>query len=134
MGFEAPKTPYLTVDGIIVREGHILLVERKYPPLGWALPGGFVEYGESTEEAIKREINEETGLVVKELELFGVYSKPDRDPRVHTVSVVYICDTEGEPSSGSDAKNLRFFPLDSLPEKIAFDHRDIIKDYIRKKR
>ena len=133
MDFVPPKTPYLTVDGIIIREGKILLVERRYHPKGWALPGGFVEYGESTDDAVKREINEETGLIVNDVELLQVFSKPDRDPRIHTVSVVYICCTEGEPVSGSDVKNIKFFDLNNLPDNIAFDHKEIIKEYIKRR-
>ena len=134
MVFNVPRTPYLTVDGIIVKDKKILLVERRYPPEGWALPGGFVEYGEKTEDAVKREVMEETGLEVKKVRLFGVFSDPERDPRIHTVSVVYVCDTEGDPSSGSDAKKVMFFDLEHLPERIAFDHRKIIEQYIKRRK
>lgn len=132
--FSVPRNPFPTVDVIIEVGGGIVLIERKNPPAGWALPGGFVEYGESAETAAIREAKEETGLDVKLIELLGVYSKPDRDPRFHTMSVVYIAEASGNPSGGDDALMAKVFSADNLPDKIAFDHRQIIDDYIKFKR
>jgi 8-oxo-dGTP diphosphatase len=130
MTWQPPKTPYLTVDCIIRHEGGIVLVQRRYPPAGWALPGGFCEVGETVEQAVRREAKEETGLELKNLKQFRVYSDPARDPRVHTVSVVFTADGIGVLRGGSDAKKARVFKLDELPEEIPFDHREIITDYI----
>jgi len=131
------KTPYLATD-VVVRlwEGErfkgVVLVERKNPPVGLALPGGFVEVGERVEEAAVREMREETGLEVKLAGLLGVYSDPDRDPRFHVVSVVWVGDAEGEPKAGSDAKEVKVFPLEEIPlEKLVFDHAKILKDFLR---
>ena len=128
------KTPKLTVDGIIIKDKTILLVKRKNPPFQgkWALPGGFVEYGEKTEDAVVREVSEETGLDAKVKDIVGVYSDPSRDPRGHTVSVVYLLETYGgELKSGDDASNVKFFEIDRLPE-LSFDHDIIIKDCLRR--
>jgi ADP-ribose pyrophosphatase YjhB (NUDIX family) len=130
MTWSPPRTPYLTVDCIIRYQGGIVLVERKYPPLGWALPGGFVEVGETVEAAVRREMKEETGLELADLKLFGVYSDPSRDPRFHTVSVVFTADGAGTLQGGDDAKKAKVFKLDDLPEEIPFDHGKIIEDYI----
>ena len=126
-----PRNPYPTVDIIIEtgRERQIVLVERRGPPPGWALPGGFVEYGETVEAAAVREAHEETGMRVTLTHLLGVYSDPGRDPRFHTVSVVYVARGEGTPQGGDDARSAAFFPLAALPAEIAFDHRAIIEDY-----
>lgn len=121
--------PYLTVDGIIEYKDGIVMIERSNPPLGWALPGGFVDYGESVEEAVVREIKEETGLDFVEFKQVGVYSKADRDPRFHTVSVVFVGKGKGRLLASSDAKEATVFKLDALPDKIAFDHREIIQEY-----
>jgi len=126
-----PRNPYPTVDIIIELPGGIVLVRRKNPPPGWALPGGFVDYGESAERAALREAREETGLEVTLTDLLGVYSRADRDPRFHTISSVYIA-AAGEgavPEGGDDAAQARVFGLDSLPGEIAFDHRQVIADY-----
>lgn len=126
------KSPKITVDGVILTDGKILLVKRKNSPFKnkWALPGGFVEYGETTETAILREIFEETGLKTKIRNLSGVYSDPDRDPRGHTVSVVYAMEKiEGELKYGDDAIDVKFFDLGDLP-CLAFDHYKIIKEVI----
>ncbi len=108
-----PKTPYLTVDIIIERQKdgrkQIVLVKRKNPPHGWALPGGFVDYGETVEEAAVREAREETGLDVRLKRQFHVYSDPSRDPRLHTVSVVFIAEADGEPQGADDARKPDFF-------------------------
>ncbi|MDP2924321.1 MAG: NUDIX domain-containing protein [Candidatus Omnitrophota bacterium] len=122
--------PFLTVDGIIEYKSGIVLIERSNPPLGWALPGGFVDYGESVEDAVRREIKEETNLSFVNFRQFRVCSMPKRDPRFHTVSVVFIGKGQGKLKSASDAKAAKVFKLDDLPSKIAFDHRAIIKDYI----
>lgn len=123
--------PFLTVDGIIKYNQGIVMIERSNPPLGWALPGGFVDYGESVEEAVAREVKEETSLDFLNFKQFRVYSKGDRDPRFHTASVVFIGEGKGNLKSGSDAKGAGVFKLDSLPEKIAFDHRKVIEEYIQ---
>jgi 8-oxo-dGTP diphosphatase len=132
-----PKTPYLAVDGVVrLWEGErfkgIVLVERRYEPLGYALPGGFVEVGETVEKAVLREVKEETGLDAQIVKLLGVYSEPNRDPRFHVVSVVFVLDAYGEPKGGDDAKKAVVFPLEDLPfDKIVFDHAKILKDYLR---
>ena len=126
------KSPRVTVDGVIIIKGQILLVKRKNSPFKnkWALPGGFVEYGETTEAAIQREILEETGLKTKIKNLSGVYSDPNRDPRGHTVSVVYAMEkVEGNLKHGYDAIDVKFFELGNLP-CLAFDHNKIIKELI----
>lgn len=124
-----PRNPYLTVDIIVEQEEKLLLIERKNPPHGWALPGGFVDYGERVETAAIREAKEETGLDVKLERLLYVYSSPDRDPRSHTASVVFIANASGTLKAADDAKNAKFFSLDALPEQICFDHAEIIADY-----
>ena len=125
-----PRNPFPTVDVIVERgEGRILLIRRKNPPEGWALPGGFIDYGESSEDAARREVLEETGITVLLTELLGVYSRPGRDPRFHTMSVVYIGRSRDQTVAGDDASEVREFPVQSLPEDLAFDHRVILKDY-----
>jgi 8-oxo-dGTP diphosphatase len=132
MGTEPPKTPLATVDVIIERDGQIVLVRRRHPPLGWALPGGFVDPGESVAQAARREAKEETGLDVALTELLGVYSDPKRDPRGHyTISTVFIGQASGTPVGGDDAAGARFVAVDALPPDIAFDHATIIDDYRR---
>ncbi len=132
-----PKTPYLAVDGILrLWEGKrfkgIVLIERLHAPEGLALPGGFVEVGESVESAVLREIKEETGLDARINRLFGVYSDPKRDPRFHVVSVVFVCDAKGEPKAGDDAKRVRVYKLEDLPlDLLVFDHKRILLDYIK---
>lgn len=126
------KGPGLAADIIIELTGgprRIVLVRRKNPPLGWALPGGGVDYGETAEAAAIREAFEETGLWVSLVRQFHTYSDACRDPRGHTVSVVFIATASGEPRGGDDASDACAFSLDSLPEDIAFDHREIIGDY-----
>jgi len=126
------KSPKLTVDGIVLKNGKILLIKRKNQPFEgkWALPGGFVEYGEKTENATVREVFEETGLKTKINHLVGVYSDPNRDPRGHTVSIVYILDIcNGELKSGDDACDAKFFDLKNLPD-LSFDHECIIKEVL----
>ncbi|HHS48622.1 MAG TPA: argininosuccinate lyase [Desulfurella acetivorans] len=123
------KNPSLTVDCIIEKDNKVLLISRKNYPFGYALPGGFVDYGESVEQAVIREIKEETNLDIVEPKIFGVYSDPARDPRSHTVSVVFYAKTSANPMAGDDAKDLGFFNLDNLPEPVVFDHLKILKDY-----
>jgi ADP-ribose pyrophosphatase YjhB (NUDIX family) len=125
------KTPYVTVDIIIRYQGGIVLIERKNEPSGWALPGGFVDVGESLEESAVREAREETSLDVTLLEQFHAYSHPGRDPRFHTVTVVFIGDGTGALKGRDDARRAEVFFRGNLPEKIAFDHREIISDYFR---
>jgi len=130
-----PRNPFPTVDIIIELENRkIVLIRRKNPPPGWALPGGFVDYGESVESAAVREAREETGLQVELVEQFHVYSDPDRDPRHHTMSVVFIAKAAGEPEGADDAAEARGFDPDELPEPMAFDHRRIINDYLKYRR
>ena len=127
------KSPKLTADGAVLQNGKILLIQRKNEPFQgkWALPGGFVEYGEKVEDTVVREVFEETGLKTKIKEFFGVYSDPDRDPRGHIVTIVYLLDVEeGELIGGDDAADARFFDLNDLPE-FAFDHEIITLDIIR---
>ncbi|MFH1503776.1 MAG: macro domain-containing protein [Candidatus Omnitrophota bacterium] len=130
MNKKVSEGPFLTVDGIIEFEGGIVLIERSNPPFGWALPGGFVDYGESVEGAVVREVKEETNLDFIDFKQFKTCSDPNRDPRFHTVSVVFSGQGKGELKADSDAKSAKVFKLDNLPEKIAFDHREIIEDYL----
>jgi len=132
MGHEPPKTPLVTVDVIIETTGGIVLVRRRNPPAGWALPGGFVEPGESVAQGARREAREETGMDVELTELLGVYSDPARDPRgIFTASAVFIGNASGQPVGSDDAAEARIFPLGELPPDIAFDHPTIIADYRR---
>jgi ADP-ribose pyrophosphatase YjhB (NUDIX family) len=124
-----PDCPPIAADVIIEIGSQIVLIERKNFPFGWAIPGGFVEFGESVEQTAVREIREETCLEVELRVLLGVYSRPDRDPRGHTVTVVYIGRARGNPRAADDAQNVDLFDPDVLPSPIAFDHRDILSDY-----
>jgi len=128
---EHPRNPYLTVDALIETHGGIVLIRRKNPPYGWALPGGFVDYGESVEHAARREALEETGLDVTLVCQFHTYSDPTRDPRHHTVSVVFLATASSTPVGGDDAAEARVFAIDNLPEPIVFDHGRILADYSR---
>lgn len=128
MVVELYRNPFPTVDAIVIRDRRVLMIERMNTPEGWALPGGFVDYGETAEAAVSRELREETGLRASSLTLLGVYSAPGRDPRFHTLTVVYLAQAEGEGVAGDDARSLRWWPVDSLPSNIAFDHRQIIQD------
>ncbi len=128
------RNPFPTVDIIILIGGDIVLIERQNPPHGWALPGGFVDYGESLEEAAIREALEETGLKVGNLQQFRAYSDPDRDPRQHNISMVFSAEATGCPTAGDDAINVRLFPVDDLPAPLCFDHAQIINDYLAAKK
>ena len=126
---ETPRNPLVTVDIIIEVGGGIVLIERKNPPHGWALPGGFVDYGESLESAAVREAKEETSLDVVLTEQFYAYSDPARDARHHTVSTVFIATANGTPRGADDAKTARVFREDEIPAPIVFDHARILRDY-----
>lgn len=128
-----PRNPAPTVDIIIelIDRPHrpIILIERRNPPFGWALPGGFVDYGESVETAAQREAQEETGLTVTLIEQFHVYSDPQRDPRKHTLSVVFLATAYGEPIAADDAKSVQIFEPWQMPNNLCFDHDKILQDY-----
>ena len=124
-----PRNPYPTVDIIIQLADGIVLIERKNPPAGWAIPGGFVDWGESLEEAAVREAAEETSLHVTLIRQFHTYSDPRRDPRHHTITTVYIASAEGEPHAADDAGATGVFTRDNLPFPLAFDHAAILNDY-----
>jgi 8-oxo-dGTP diphosphatase len=130
-----PCGPLIAVDAVIEltdRPGRpIVLVQRRFPPYGWALPGGFVELGETLEAAAIREAREETGLDVSLMALLGCYSDPRRDPRGHTVSAVYTALASGEPAARDDARALGIFDCSALPAVLAFDHALILNDYRR---
>jgi len=126
------RNPVPTVDIIIEVGESIVLIKRKNPPHGWALPGGFVDYGESYETAAVREAEEETGLAVKNLQQFRTYSDPDRDPRQHTASTVFIAQADKHPKAGDDAAKAELFTKETLPE-LVFDHARIVADYYESK-
>jgi len=127
---EGPQAPRPTVDIIIELEGRgIVLIKRKNPPYGWAIPGGFVDYGETLERAAVREAREETCLQVELIRQFHAYSDPNRDPRGHTISMVFIARSSGEPKAADDAQEIGVFRADSLPQPLAFDHGRILADY-----
>jgi ADP-ribose pyrophosphatase YjhB (NUDIX family) len=125
------KNPVPTVDIIIELKAGLVLIERAKPPYGWALPGGFVEYGESLEEAAVREAEEETGLKVTLLGQLHTYSDPGRDPRQHTITTVYVAHAAGEPRAATDAAGLAIFAPRDLPADLAFDHNRILADYCK---
>lgn len=136
------KNPVPTVDIIIEmyepdnqdsKTNKIVLIDRKNPPYGWAIPGGFVDYGETLEQAATREAYEETGLKVELIRQFHTYSDPARDKRKHTISTVFIARSSGTPRAADDAKEAVSFSIDDLPDNLAFDHLKILNDYITKK-
>lgn len=128
-----PVTPALAADTIIELIDYpgrpIVLIERAYPPYGWAIPGGFVDVGERVEHAAVREAQEEVGLDINLIALLGLYSDPSRDARGHTVTAVYVAEAAGMPVAADDAKNCRIFSLDGLPEPLAFDHAQVLAHY-----
>lgn len=128
------KNPLPTVDIIIEYGGGVVLIRRKNPPPGWAIPGGFVDYGESLEEAAVREAREETGLVVRLKRQMHTYSDPERDARGHTITTVYVAEGSGELKAADDAAEAGVFTRDTLPGEIAFDHREILEDYFKDNR
>ena len=126
------RNPVPTVDIIIeYKDQGLVLIERANPPPGWALPGGFVDYGESLEAAAIREAREETGLTVTLLGQFHTYSDPRRDPRQHTITTVYVAQGAGLPQAGDDARRLAIFPPEQLPAVLAFDHSLILSEYLK---
>lgn len=132
---ELENRPYTTVDAIIEMDDAIVIIERSNPPFGWALPGGFVDYGESLEEAVVRESKEETGLDITGVKQFHTYSDPARDPRFHTIGTVFVAKALGEPKAGDDAAALKVVKLTDLKKyDFAFDHVRIIDDYLRYKK
>ena len=127
------RSPSLTVDGVIIKDNQVLLIKRKNDPYKnkWAIPGGFVDYGEKTEDAVLREVKEETGIRAKIDRLIGVYSEPKRDPRKHVVSIAYLLkDVKGEEKGGDDAREAKWWGINELP-KLAFDHNNILNDAIK---
>lgn len=127
------KNPIPTVDIIIELKGGVVLIKRKNPPEGWALPGGFVDYGETLEYAAAREAKEETGLDIELIRQFHTYSDPQRDPRHHTITTVYVAKAQGAAIAGDDAKEAGVFQKEALPDKIAFDHKEILNDYFSRR-
>lgn len=132
------KTPHLAVDGIIklydINDNFmgIIFIERLNKPYGIALPGGFVDIGETVESALIREMKEETNLDVNIEQLLNIYSDPKRDPRFHTASAVFICRAKGKPKALDDAKNIFIYKADEIPwEKLVFDHSKIVNDFLK---
>ncbi|MCX5862384.1 MAG: NUDIX hydrolase [Desulfomonile sp.] len=123
------RNPLPTTDVVIRNGDGIVLIKRKNPPPGWAIPGGFIDYGESAEEAAIREAMEETSLEIRDLMLLGVYSKADRDPRQHTISIVFTAFSQGVPKAADDAIEVGVFTRDNLPTPLAFDHDQILDDF-----
>lgn len=130
---KTPRNPFPTVDIIIETEQGIVLIERKNPPHGWAIPGGFVDYGETLETAAIREAKEETSLDIQLVEQFHTYSDPARDPRHHTLSTVFIAEGQGILKAADDAASADVFTRQNLPSTLAFDHEKILSDYFRYK-
>ena len=124
--------PLPTVDVIIMVAGGIVLIKRKNPPFGWALPGGFVDYGESLEQAAIREAKEETSLDIELVSQLGAYSEPTRDPRHHTITVVFVSRAPGKPLAADDAIEIGVFNQENLPHPLVFDHPRIIEDFFRR--
>lgn len=128
-----PITPLVAADTIIELidrpDRPFVLIERAFEPLGWAIPGGFVDLGETMEAAATREAAEETGLSVRLTALLGLYSDPSRDPRNHTVTAVYVAEAEGLPVAADDAKECGVFTFETMPKILAFDHNKVLADY-----
>lgn len=133
METDACGHPLLAVDAIVRVGDQIVLVRRRNPPEGWAIPGGFVEHGETVERAVRREIREETGLELDDLTQWRVFSDPDRDPRRHVVSLCFTARSEGSPRSGSDARDVGLFRPSDPPAPLAFDHEHILRCYRRER-
>ena len=133
-----PETPVIAADAIIelldYPDKPIVLIERRNPPPGWAIPGGFVDIGESVPDAAVREALEETCMEVRLRCLLGVYSKPDRDPRGHTVSMIYVAEAHGEPAAADDAASVGIFDPAVIDVPLAFDHEQILRDYLEYRR
>jgi ADP-ribose pyrophosphatase YjhB (NUDIX family) len=129
-GGPRPKNPIPTVDVIVELRDGIVLVDRRNPPHGWALPGGFIDYGESAESAAAREVREETNLRLSRVRQFHVYSDPGRDCRMHTITTVFVARGEGTLRAGDDANAARVFRRGEIPDEMAFDHRGIVNDYL----
>ena len=133
------KNPYPTVDIIIkvfdknIFKGIVLVYRKNYPKL-WALPGGFIDYGESAEKAAIREALEETNLKITNLRQFRVYSEPDRDPRKHTITTAFIAEAEGEPKAADDAEQVKVFTESEIPDDLAFDHNKILNDFFKQEK
>ena len=126
--------PYVTVDAIIELADSIVIIQRSNPPFGWSLPGGFVDYGESLEDAVIREAKEETNLDLTEIKQFHTYSNPERDPRFHTVGTVFIAKAKGTPKAGDDAAGLKVIKLSEIKNiDFAFDHKKVLQDYLEYK-
>ncbi|HNV23325.1 MAG TPA: NUDIX hydrolase [Candidatus Omnitrophota bacterium] len=124
--------PFVCVDIIIELKQGIVIIERSNPPYGWALPGGFLDWGESLEDAAKREAKEETHLELKNLRQFHTYSQMGRDPRFQTISTIFIAEGVGTPKSGDDAQDLKVIPYEELlNHRYAFDHHQVLADYLR---
>ena len=129
------RGPFIAVDAIIDIDGGIVIIERSNPPFGWALPGGFVDNYESLEDAVRREMKEETCLELSDLRQFHAYSKPGRDPRFHTIGIVFTAKGRGTPKAGDDAANLKVIKLTDIDNiQFAFDHKQVLKDYIAYKK
>ena len=123
------RLPKIAADIIIECEGKVILIKRKFPPYGWALPGGFLEYGETVEQTARREAKEETCLDLVDVKQFHTYSAPSRDLRWHTISVIFTAKGVGMPQAADDASELKLYTLDNLPEPICFDHKKVLEDY-----
>ncbi|HMK36235.1 MAG TPA: NUDIX hydrolase [Desulfomonilaceae bacterium] len=123
------RNPVPTTDVLIRMERGVILIKRKNPPHGWAIPGGFIDYGETAEHAAIREALEETSVKITDLKLFNVYSAPDRDPRQHTISIVFTARGEGIPVAHDDAVEIGVFTRENLPSPLAFDHAGILDDF-----
>jgi O-acetyl-ADP-ribose deacetylase (regulator of RNase III)/ADP-ribose pyrophosphatase YjhB (NUDIX family) len=132
--YKLQNGPFSTVDALIEIDGGVVLIQRKNPPFGWALPGGFVDYGESLEDAVVREAKEETNLTLTEIKQFHTYSDPRRDPRFHTIGTVFLAKAKGTPKAGDDAGSLKIVKLSEIAKlDLAFDHKKILEDYLKTK-
>jgi len=133
--FNPDEGPFVAVDAIIDIDGGIVIIERSNPPFGWALPGGFVNNYESLEDAVRREMKEETHLELSDLKQFHAYSKPGRDPRFHAIGIVFTANGLGAPKAGDDAANLKIIKLTDIDKiQFAFDHKQVLEDYIASKK